>query len=242
VAAAAGLAVMGMTLARRARIRVAIPLLALATIAVLLALSQLRGAPAGPGPAAVGPGDANAYLPADEIGRPEPGEEANGRSLLRGSGRFEAWKGAVEQGTERPVVGHGFGTEVVVFVDRYYFLVADRPENSYIGVYLELGLAGLALIAALIVATVRAGSTALRAPAVRERRVAAALAGAAVAGFVQAGTQSLLEAPGGIASLAFWSCVFLLVAAAPRPASGRVVGEPPHERTRRDEQVASLVP
>ena len=58
--------------------------------------------------------------------------------MLSSSGRFEAWRGAIRQGNERPIAGYGFGTEGDVFVDRYYGLDSNLTENSYVGLYLQL--------------------------------------------------------------------------------------------------------
>src|SRR5205823_2347589 len=77
----------------------------------------------------------------DELGVPSHYQSPAGRSLLGGSGRREAWRGALRQGDGRPVAGYGFGTEESVFVDRYQTFQGGVPENSYLGVYLQLGAA-----------------------------------------------------------------------------------------------------
>src|SRR5439155_1395691 len=65
------------------------------------------------------------------------------------SGRSQAWGGALHTAAQRPVAGYGFGTEEHAFVDRYYTFDSGRPENSYIGALLQLGVAGLVLLLAL---------------------------------------------------------------------------------------------
>ena len=82
------------------------------------------------------------------VGRPLPGggEPPVERSFFGASGRTEAWRGALQQAAERPLLGFGFGTEDKAFVDRYYGFVGSLPENSYIGISLQLGLVGLAAL------------------------------------------------------------------------------------------------
>src|SRR5207302_10849057 len=66
--------------------------------------------------------DAEALYPLNaDIGRPLPGgaQPAVVRSLFGGSGRLDAWRGALHEAARRPVAGHGFGTEQAVLVDRY---------------------------------------------------------------------------------------------------------------------------
>jgi hypothetical protein len=128
------------------------------------------------------------------------------RHLLSASGRVQAWKGALHQAGERPVLGHGFGTEQRVFVDRFYSFYSSLPENSYIGALLQLGVAGLLLLLAAIAL-----------PLVVARRGGAAVAGcvgAAVAGAVAAFVQSYLWSVGGTATSVFWVCCLLAPAAA----------------------------
>ena len=72
------------------------------------------------------------------------------RTLTGSSGRTEAWRGALGLAADRPLVGYGFGTEDRTFVDRYVFFNSNVPENSYIGILLQLGLVGLLLLLALV--------------------------------------------------------------------------------------------
>src|SRR5204863_8299687 len=88
----------------------------------------------------------------DEFGAPEGADPGTTRTLFASTGRTQAWEGAIDQGQERPVAGYGFGTEDHVFVDRYYSFFGGAPENSYVGLFLQLGLVGLLLVLALVVA------------------------------------------------------------------------------------------
>jgi len=158
------------------------------------------------------PNDAELRLPLDaELGRPKPGTAAQHRSLFSSSGRFRAWRGAIDQGNQRPVAGYGFGTESRVFVDRYYGLDSDVTENSYVGLYLQLGLAGLALFLlavarALLVGFRSAGSADVAVPPVA----------VVSAGLVLAVGQSFVYSVGATGTLPFWICVFLTSVLAPR--------------------------
>jgi hypothetical protein len=156
----------------------------------------------------------------DEIGHPGVGvadTRRRVRGLLGSSGRTEAWVGVFEQALKRPLLGYAFGTEDRVFVDRYVFFNSGVPENSYLGLFLQLGLVGLAGFVVL--------ATMLLAPALRSmprldphaRSVAAAAVGAFVAGLVLALFQSYVYAPGNNATVALWVCGFLALAAAAVP-------------------------
>lgn len=158
----------------------------------------------------------------DELDAPSrPGGSGQRRTLFAPTGRGQAWEGAIDQGGERPVVGYGFGTEDRVFVDRYYSFFGGSPENSYIGMFLQLGLVGIALFAGLALALVRGTLSALRRLDEHERRAAAACGAVLLTGLGLAVVQSSLYAVGNTATLSIWTCAFLGLALAPRPASGR---------------------
>lgn len=150
----------------------------------------------------------------NELGRPRPGEQAvvNHRTLFTSSGRAQAWDGAIRQSMERPLLGYGFGTEELVFDDRYYVFQSGRPENSYIGLALQLGLAGLGLfllggvlLAVVFFRCVRRWQ--------RFRPVPLACAGIVASGLVLALIQSYVYAVGNVATVSFWLASFLLGAA-----------------------------
>jgi O-antigen ligase len=128
------------------------------------------------------------------------------RTLFGLTGRGEAWRGAIDLGNERPAVGYGFGTEGLVFVDRWVDFVGGLPENSYIGMYLQLGgvgvLALLALAGLVIAAAVRR----------RHRWEIAGPLGALAAGLILGLVQSYLYSAGNIATLALWTAAFVAAA------------------------------
>ncbi|MFN2628009.1 MAG: O-antigen ligase family protein [Gaiellaceae bacterium] len=139
-----------------------------------------------------------------DIGSPVPGEASPTHRLLFGlSGRGEAWRGAIDQADQRPALGHGFGTEDRVFVDRYANFAGGLPENSFIGLYLQLGATGLVvflvLVAALVVAAVRA----------LPRSEAAVSLGVLLAALVLACVQSYIYSVGNVGTAAVWICAFL---------------------------------
>ena len=153
------------------------------------------------------PDDVQPRLPLEsEVGFPRPGEPEFERTLFTSSGRLSAWEGAIEQALRRPLLGYGFGTEERVFTDRYYLHYSERPENSFLGTLLQLGLVGLAALVALLVAV-----------AWRVRRIrggpTAACAGALACGLVLAISQSYLTTAGSPAMAPFWILAFLLVGA-----------------------------
>jgi hypothetical protein len=179
-------------------------------------------------------GDANLLLRMqDDVGHPGFGVpvEDQRRTLLGSSGRSEAWAGALDQGAERPLAGHGFGTEDKVFVDRYVGFNSNLPENSYLGLFLQLGAAGLVLFGAVVAAialAVRAavipkrasGSEPQAAFGPAQRHLVAACAGAFAGGLVLALFQSYVYAAGNNATAALWICGFLACAAAAPDAHG----------------------
>jgi protein-S-isoprenylcysteine O-methyltransferase Ste14 len=84
-------------------------------------------------------------------------------------------------------------------------------ENSYVGLYLQLGLAGLALFLlvvarALLVGFRSAGSADVAVPPVA----------VVSAGLVLAVGQSFVYSVGATGTVPFWICVFLTSALAPR--------------------------
>lgn len=151
---------------------------------------------------------------ADEIGRPATGGAAE-RTFFGSSGRVLGWRSAIAQGNDRPLLGYGFGTEDVVFVDRIYTLQSRRPENSFVGVYLQLGLFGLALLLAILLSAARSGMRSARSLAARsqERPLAFAAAGVVAAGALLALVQSYVYSAGNIASLTVWTSLFILAGA-----------------------------
>jgi hypothetical protein len=151
-----------------------------------------------------------------DLGRPLPGHgiAEKPRSLTGSSGRTEAWKGALHQAALRPVAGHGFGTEDVVFVDRYFFFAGGVPENSYIGVLLELGAVGLLSFLAVFALWYLDGIRAWLA-ARGETRLALGAAGAALSSaLIMAVVQSYFYSAGNIATFSAWLCGLVLVAVA----------------------------
>lgn len=227
--AAAGLLVVGLVLARGRRAKVLAVIGVIALIALDFGIMQLppNGDRDPPPPfefgqrLPLGPRDADFLLPLEsEIGFPRPGDPRVKRGLFETSGRTIAWRGALEQAAERPVLGFGFGTEEEVFADRYYLLLSSRPENSYVSAALELGVVGSALLLGLLGVVVLRGRRALwRAGA--PSRAAAACAGVVVCGLVIAATQSYLTAVGSTIAVPFWLCVFLLGALTPAQAARR---------------------
>lgn len=156
--------------------------------------------------------DAQINTPLDgELGIPLPGQSLR-RTLTTSSGRTQAWRGAIRQTEQRPFVGYGFGTESRVFIDRWSGFSGSVPENSYVGIALQLGIAGLLVFAALLAALGLAALASLR----RERRgVATAGVGVLTAGLAAAVGQSYVYSVGNIATVTLWITVFLVATTEP---------------------------
>jgi O-antigen ligase len=163
--------------------------------------------------------DANRYWRLQEdIGRPPWGSTnvSTHRTIFGTSGRAQAWDGALRLGAQRPLVGYGFGTENRVFVDRYVSFGSNLVENSYIGLFLQVGAIGLAAFVALVATLVSGLPRAARAVDRESAAIAAAAAGAVVAGLVLGLFQSYIYSPGNNATAAVWISGFLLAAATTR--------------------------
>jgi hypothetical protein len=175
-----------------------------------------------PQPVPFSPRDAETVMPLkDEISFPRRGQPQRQRSLFDSSGRFDAWRGVLDQAGQRPVAGYGFGTEERAFVDRYFFHYSTRIENSFLATLLQLGVVGLALLVALLGALVAPAWRARASVAPASLRVASAAAGALVAGIGLAVTQSFLTSVGSPATAPFWISAFLLAALGTATAKDR---------------------
>lgn len=168
----------------------------------------------------VGPTAKAGYVNAEEafplesdLGRslPHEGGLQQPRSLTGSSGRTAAWRGALHEVARRPVAGHGFGTEERVFVDRYFSFAGGVPENSYIGLLLQLGVAGLLSFLATFVWWFLAGARAWRSADPSARLALGACAAALLSALVMAVVQSYIYSVGNIATMSLWLTGFLLV-------------------------------
>lgn len=146
---------------------------------------------------------------ADELYRYQPGP----RSLLQSSGRLQAWRQAIDQADARPALGYGFGTENKVFINRSSNFNGTYAENSFIGLYLQLGAIGLASFVALLVAVGVAAVGAVRSAAVEAP--APALAAVFTSGLALMLIQSYAYSAGNIVTVAFWVCGFTAASLAP---------------------------
>lgn len=175
----------------------------------------------------LGPQDLNNELPLEsEFGFPgESAETSQTRTLFFTSGRLQAWETALEQGLDRPVAGYGFGTEDATFVDRSYLFVSRSVENSFLGVFLQLGLVGLVLLVVALALPLAAWWRARAALDPERKEYAAAFAGAVVAGIVLAVPQSFLTSVGSPPTAAFWVSLLLLGALSVGSARGGMISE-----------------
>ena len=149
-----------------------------------------------------------------DIGFQGPGETApTHRTLFGLSGRGEAWRGALNLADARSALGYGFGTEERVFINRYANFVGGTPEDSYIGIYLQLGAVGLAAFLALVGAL---AFGALRRRTSPEANVSVAVLATAL---VLAIVQSYIYSVGDIGTVTVWVCAFLGAVAIGRRAA-----------------------
>ncbi len=211
--------------ARRARVGASLAVVALlAVTAWTMTIPQALPATArtqAPAPALSFPLDAEKVIPlSGEIGGPwwTHSTAVAHRTLFSSSARFQAWRSAIVEGLDRPIAGYGFGTGESAFVNRFFGYHSDLPENSYIGLFLQLGLVGLAVLLAVLAlclvpgvrGCIRGGSDQ------RERRLPATL-GAAAAGLLIGVSQSYFHAAGSIAFLSVWVVLLLSSVAGIQP-------------------------
>jgi hypothetical protein len=223
VAGALGAAVVVLVSAPRRLLALAVVVaaaVAAAGISTIPDPSQTAAPAAASAPAAAAPKPRPGYLDAEaayplnaDVGQPLPGggQPPVRRGLFATSGRVDAWRGAAHEAARRPLAGHGFGTEQAVFVDRFYRFVGSLPEDSYLGLALQLGVAGLLALLALVVVLARPGLRALSGPC---RHLAGAGLGVLVAGLAIAVVQSYVYSVGNIAAGTLWIAAFLLPAVA----------------------------
>jgi O-antigen ligase len=145
-----------------------------------------------------------------DIGFQGPGEAAPAHRTLFGlSGRGEAWRGTIDLGNQRPALGYGFGTEDRVFINRYTNFVGGSPEDSYLGIYLQLGALGLVVFLALAGALALGGIRRISSEAIVSLAVL-------TAALVLAIVQSYIYSVGDIGTVTVWLCAFLGAAVVPR--------------------------
>jgi O-antigen ligase len=149
----------------------------------------------------------------DEVGNQGSGGH---RTFFASTGRTQAWSGAIRQGKQRPLLGYGFGTEDHVFVDRFPLFFGGSAENSYVGMFLQLGLVGVLLLGAVALTLLAACLRAARRLRGSDRRAAAACTAALLTGLALALVQSYLYAVGNTATLTVWMCAFLGAALGPK--------------------------
>jgi len=148
--------------------------------------------------------DAEKILPLSfEIGSGVGAAPTNTRRLFGSSGRSLAWRGALDTAAERPALGYGFGTEAKVFVDRYALFAGGVPENSYIGLDLQLGAVGLAAFVVLVVTILLATVRVLTMP------VVGVCLAVFLGGLTLAVVQSYVYSVGNIGTATVWICAFL---------------------------------
>lgn len=129
-----------------------------------------------------------------------------GRAFIGKDGRATVLQEAFDQGSERPILGFGFGTEVRAFIKRVAQFQSNRVEDSYLGLYLELG--GVGVVVWLLVGAGSVWSLVRgRRLARRERFALAGLVAAVVAGFGLAIGESYIYAAGNVATLTLWTVV-----------------------------------
>lgn len=152
------------------------------------------------------------------------------RTLFTSSGRFDAWYQGIVQGDTQPILGHGFGTEAAVFVDRISSFQGEYVESSLVGFYIELGAIGLASLVALLAAVGVGSARAVRQSAPGVAGEAAPLAAIVAGGISLVFVQSYVYSVGNIATVAFWTVAFAGAALACAPGRQHAGERNPQEQ------------
>jgi hypothetical protein len=131
-----------------------------------------------------------------------------------GSGRVSAWLGTLRDIVlERPLLGYGFGTEEKVFVDRWYNFQGGTPENSTLGLLLQVGVVGLLLVLGIASAVGTGAVRALHSSVTTERSAGRVGLAVLVAALTLTFFQAYLYSVGNVATLTVWVVLFLTAAA-----------------------------
>ncbi|MDX6537408.1 MAG: O-Antigen ligase [Gaiellales bacterium] len=140
-----------------------------------------------------------------------PAPPARTFTSVGSSGRIDAWRLAFHIGNGRPALGYGFGTEETVFgPSRFQNFQGRRPENSFLGLYLQLGAAGVLLLFGALLAIAVSVFVAFRQRVSEAPALAGVLVGAAALLFVQ----SYVYSVGNVATMIFWISAMLMAARA----------------------------
>jgi O-antigen ligase len=95
-------------------------------------------------------------------------------------------------------------------VDRWYYFQGGTAENSYLGLLLQLGVLGTALVVGMGIVLVVAAAKRLRRTPASTRGDLAAELGVLVAAGVLMMVQSYLYSVGNVASATAWIAMFML--------------------------------
>jgi O-antigen ligase len=207
----AAIVFLGVAWARDLRTRAAIVAGAAALLAIGAGITKI--------PSPLSPNDPQAHRSASAYAAPYNAHDAErfwrleddvGRPPGAARARLDAWRAGIDQADARPLLGYGFGTEDHVFVDRLYDFEGGTAENSFVGLFMQLGGFGLALFLVLVACLLAAGWRAVR--AAPDRGLAAACFAVLVVGLALAVVQSYVYSVGNTATMSIWICAFLPVA------------------------------
>ncbi len=145
-------------------------------------------------------------------------------TISQAGGRAAVAPRAVQSIRERPVLGHGYGSEAHIFqgFGPIYAFTGDYAGNLFLDVGLELGLLGLGTLLFAVAIPLLSIRRKHAASVASERRLATLASVAVVAGgLANAQGESFLLRPGGPGAPAFWLCLGLCSAEGVRRYSDR---------------------
>jgi len=131
--------------------------------------------------------------------------------LANGGGRLEAWQVAIPIIQDKLALGHGFGTEELIFKGmKFRIHRGEYIHNSYLGLTYQLGLVGSLLIFVPLVGLLLYR---LMGNGYRSSQTAAYEA-MLLGGLIAAFFESWVYSAGNAFAFPFWTCVMLLTRAA----------------------------
>ena len=156
-------------------------------------------------------------LYADVLSRHLPEALLRSQSMDKLGGRSEAWEAALELIKKKPLLGHGFGTEDLLF--DYYGIRFEihsgaYAHNSFLGLALQLGWGAACFVyLSFIVFFLRSFLKVrrLKSESHSLRALTIALYASCFSGFWTTLFESWLYAPGGIIAFPFFVCLMLLM-------------------------------
>jgi len=147
--------------------------------------------------------------PAEGTGDQDPfARLTTAQKISTGGGRLEAWTAAIPLIREEIALGHGFGTEELIFKGRTFRVHrGEYVHNSYLGMTYQLGLVGAGLLFIPLIGLLVRRAVSKAPVSLQEAVCEAVLLGGLIASMFE----SWIYSAGNAFAFPFWIFVMLLV-------------------------------